>query len=251
MPAEHAPWRPAAGSAGRVAIVTGASRGFGAQLAGRLGQAGWAVITVSRTPRPAVAGPGSRHVIADVGSAGAAARVAEALSGRPLQLLVNNAGQGASGTTLATATRDELQAALDTNLLGALELIRACEPNLRSGRPALVINVTSRLASIQRQAEGFYGAADLGASYAYRIAKAAQNMLSSVAAAELGPVGVGVWAVHPGRLTTAMAAPDADTDPAAAAAALVQLIAERDPEDTAARFISLDARENAGRDLPW
>ncbi len=104
------------------------------------------------------------------------------------------------------------------------------------------MNITSRLASIQRQADGHYGADNLGASYACRIAKAAQNMLSSVVAAELGPSGVGVWAVHPGRMTT---------DPGSAAAELVRLVEERRPEDTMVRFISLDARENAGRDLPW
>ena len=75
-------------------------------------------------------------------------------------------------------------------------------------------------------------------------------MLSSVVAAELGPRGVGVWAVHPGRMTPEMA-PDADTDPGSAAAELVRLVEERRPEDTMVRFISLDARENAGRDLPW
>ncbi len=91
MPAEPAPGRHAR-APGRVAVVTGASRGFGAELARRLGLAGWTVITVSRTPRCAAAGPGSRHVIADAGSADATGAVVEALCGRPLQLLVNNAG---------------------------------------------------------------------------------------------------------------------------------------------------------------
>jgi NAD(P)-dependent dehydrogenase (short-subunit alcohol dehydrogenase family) len=96
-------------------------------------------------------------------------------------------------------------------------------PFLRRGRPSVVINITSRWGSIARTASG-----EGGGIYSYQIAKAAQNMLTVCLDQELAQDGIRVFAVHPGRLKTAVAAKDADVEPHTAALRLADWVASVD-----------------------
>ena len=221
--------------------MTGASRGFGLEVARALAAAGWDVVTLSRSRSPALDRvPFVTQVLGDVASADLTGLVAT-VADRPIELLVNNAGVGGTGTNLASLSSDELERCFSVNVWGPASVSGALLPNLRLGAHPLVVNVTSRLASLNRQASGEYR--HLSSSYAYRITKAAQNMLTVCMAAELGP-SVRVWAVHPGRLRTAMAVADADGDPAEAAQRLVTLV-QTDTE-TQLAYIALDEGL-----LPW
>ena len=105
---------------------------------------------------------------------------------------------------------------------------------------------------LTRQAADDYHQAVRQTSYAYRITKAAQNMLTIALAQELAVDAIAVWALHPGTLMTRLGTERADTPPEVAAAALVERVTRRDPTDMRPRFISLDEREtDAGDDLPW
>lgn len=104
------------------------------------------------------------------------------------------------------------------------------------------MNISSRLASMQRQANGDYR--HQGSSYGYRIAKAAQNMVSIAMSQELEADSVRVRAEHPGRLQTGLAPKDATMDPAIAAERLVTHVEWGDPR--ALRYVSLEEGE-----LPW
>ena len=79
-----------------------------------------------------------------------------------------------------------------------------------------------RLDPVTRWASGVF--AGRSVSYSYRIAKASQNMLTVSLAAELGPRGFIVCAVHPGRLKTQSGSSDADTEPDIAARRLAEWI---------------------------
>ncbi len=81
------------------------------------------------------------------------------------------------------------------------------------------MNVSSRWGSITRTVSG-----KGGGIYFYQIAKSAQNMLTACLNQELKPRGIMVFAVHPGKLQTEAAAPDADTDPGKAAIALADWV---------------------------
>jgi NAD(P)-dependent dehydrogenase (short-subunit alcohol dehydrogenase family) len=88
-------------------------------------------------------------------------------------------------------------AAVDVNAVGPLRMVQGVLPNLLAAAPApLVINVSSRLGSLAGQAAGDF--AGLDSRYAYRMSKAAQNMLTVAAAQELAG-WVRCWAVHPGQ----------------------------------------------------
>ena len=124
---------------------------------------------------------------------------------------------------------------------GALRIIRACLPALQRSEAPTIAIISSRLGSISAQARGDFQRLDT--SYAYRLSKAAQNMLVASLAQEFGST-VRCWAVHPGTLSTARGRPGADKSPDDAAQ---QLRAELDsPTAESPRFLSLGAA-----DLEW
>jgi NAD(P)-dependent dehydrogenase (short-subunit alcohol dehydrogenase family) len=191
-------------------------------------------------------------VIGDVTDPATAASLASAIGDDPLDLVVNNAGLGGGSPTLATIRTEDLDTSFATNVTGPMYIVRACHPALCAAGGGLVVNVSSRLASIARQAADYYHQAERQTSYAYRITKAAQNMLTVVLAQELRDDAIAVWALHPGTLTTRLGTERADTPPEVAATALVDIVTRRDLADLRPRFISLDARERpGGDDLPW
>lgn len=119
--------------------------------------------------------------------------------------------------------------AFELNVAAPFRLVQALLPNLRRADNPLVINVSSRLASIAAQARGDY--ADLKSSYAYRVSKAAQNMLTVAIATECQG-WLRCWAVHPGALLTGMALADAAKPPEQAACELRQLVETPDERST-------------------
>jgi len=221
--------------------VTGGSRGFGLEVVLVLLDKGWDVVTIARKRSPKLDRmPHVTQIQGDIGIM-ELSELKGAVGDRPIDLLVNNAGVGGTGLQLESLAREELESAFSVNVLGPARVTGSLLPNLVRGERPLVVNISSRLASLNRQAAGEYG--HIPTSYAYRITKAAQNMLSVCMAAEFGDA-VRVWAVHPGRLRTAMAGADADGDPAAAAKHLVSLV-EQDSE-TELTYIALDEGP-----LPW
>jgi NAD(P)-dependent dehydrogenase (short-subunit alcohol dehydrogenase family) len=229
------------GHGGAFGVVTGASRGFGQELARTLAVNGWDVATVSRRRSSQLDEVASiTQIQGDITSMDLAELI-RVVGNRPVDLLVNNAGVGGTGMQLASLTSEELERAFSVNVLGPARVAGALLPHLMRSEHPLVINVSSRLASLCRQASGTYQ--DVPTSYAYRITKAAQNMLTLCMATEFGPT-LSVWAVHPGRLRTAMGLADAEGDPAEAAQRLVALIQE--DTETHMAYIALDEGP-----LPW
>jgi NAD(P)-dependent dehydrogenase (short-subunit alcohol dehydrogenase family) len=242
--------QPADGVAFGSALVTGAGRGYGLELSRRLASQGAQVFGVLRDPDTAAAfavatrGRGTL-VVADVAEDAAVGAIGSALAahGRPLDLLVNNAGLTASGSRVEDVRLADLDRLLQVHLHGALRCTQAALPWLRRSPHGTVVNVTSRLGSIARVAAGAYD--HLGISYAMRISKAAQNMLTACLHRELRAEGIAVYAVHPGRLRTRMGSADADVEAGEAAARLLDWLAR-------VRGTALVAYAEPDRDeLPW
>jgi len=226
----------------KLAVVTGANRGLGLSLVNEFSASGWRVIAIARTPQPPNAGTPQDVVTVrhDVRS-GTAAELLEVLNGRPVDLLINNAGQGAPHGDLGSIPPDGILNALDVNVAGPLRLVQFLLPNLLAAPDAIIINMTSRLGSIAAQANGDFS--DLSTSYAYKISKAAQNMLTVALAQDLQG-RVRCWAVHPGKLATGMGQADASKDPGTAARQLRELVDSG--SRVSPRFCSLGEQ-----DLSW
>lgn len=190
-------------SAGRTALVTGASRGLGRALAGWLAGAGYALVIDARdgaalqaartalhaaaAGAPVVAIPGD---VTDPARRAALRAAAEALGG--LDLLVNNAGTlGASPRpALADYPLAELRDAFEVNVVAPVALSQALLPSLRR-RGGAILNITSDAATGAYAGWGGYGAV-----------KAALEQVSNVLAAEENAVRV--WWADPGDLRTRM-----------------------------------------------
>lgn len=229
----------------RTAVVTGSAGGFGHAVVTDLLDNGWDVVALVR---PGGSVLPAELVVRCVGVVAVDLRhdpspqLGALIGDRPVDLLVNAAAGGTPVRDLSVEP-DEVLAVLDVNTVGPLRVVRTLAPNLLAAPDPLVLNVSSRLGSIADQAAGRYRR--LRTSYAYRVSKAALNMLTVCLAAELD--GVRVWSVHPGTLTTSMGRPDATTPPAEAAARLRSLAASSDRRSP--RFVTLDAPD--GTDLPW
>lgn len=220
-------------------VVTGAAGGIGAALAREASARGHRVLALVRRPMAhpgRLHAPGIRVSVTDVTRDEAVDALPEILAEAGISrigLLVNAAGIVRYGTTLATTSAETVVESLNVHCLGALRVTRACLPALlRAPRPA-VLNLASRHGSLALAAAG--GVPGVEVSYAYRIAKAAQNMLTACLHQELAP-RVRVLAVHPGRVATAIAPADADRSPAEAAKDLLDLAANA-PLEWSGRFI--------------
>ena len=205
-------------------LVTGASRGFGRELAGVFLGRGWTVVPLVRTPQAMAAWAGADRcfpLCADVGMADAEDAIGRALEAHAsaLDLLVNNAGHIHKLRWLPETVAEHMEELFRVHCVGAFRCTRAALPFLRRAEKPMVVNVTSRFGSIARSAAG-----EFRGIYSYSIAKCAQNMLTACLDQELRREGIRVFAVHPGRLKTSAAAVDADTEPRVAAVKLAEWV---------------------------
>lgn len=196
----------------RIALVTGANKGIGLEIARQLAQNGIFVIIGARDPERARAAVGdlasqglaARFVEIDVTDAASIAAAAETIRAEhgQLDILVNNAGivDAADGPP-SGASSEAVRRLLDTNFIGALTVTRAMLPLLRRSPAARIVNLSSSLGSLSVNGDPsspYYSARLIG----YNASKAALNMLTVQLAAELRDTAIVVNSVSPGYVRT-------------------------------------------------
>ena len=227
----------------RTVLVTGANRGLGLEFARQYRAAGWKVIATARQPGEAAElkalGEGVRIVPLDVTKAESVAALSEALGKEPIDLLINNAGQGVGldGGSLAGLDVGQFERVLQVNTLGPVRVTQALLPNLRAGKGKMVVGISSGLGSIAENREGgFYG---------YRESKAALDMFMRSLAAELKPEGFICVSLIPGWVKTDMGGPNAPLTPEESVAGMRKVLDGLKPENTG-QFWSYK-----GTQVPW
>jgi 3-oxoacyl-[acyl-carrier protein] reductase len=216
---------------GKVALVTGGSRGIGRAIALELGRAGADVVVGYRTGRDeaeAVASEvGGRAVEADVSDAGSAKALVEAAG--ELDVLVNNAGLTRDGL-LVRMSDEDWRSVIDTNLSSVFYTCRAAARGMMRKRAGAIVNISSIV--------GVHG--NLGQTN-YAASKAGIIGFTKSLARELGSRNVRANVVAPGYVTTQLTdvLPDQAKETMLTATPMGRL---GDPEDVAGsvRFLCSD-----------
>jgi NAD(P)-dependent dehydrogenase (short-subunit alcohol dehydrogenase family) len=180
----------------RVWMITGASRGMGAEITAAALARGDAVVATARKSNAITdalgSQPGLLAVVLDVTNESAALQAVKLAIGHfgRIDVLVNNAGYGLAGAVEETSA-EEVRSIFDTNVMGLLNVTRAVLPHMRSQRSGHVINMSS------------LGGYRVGAGFGvYGSTKFAVEGLSEALHAELSPLGIHVTVAEPGYFRT-------------------------------------------------
>ncbi len=214
------------------ALVTGANKGIGLEIARGLGRLGYRVWVGSRDPgrgESAVAtlrseGLDARALRIDVADDASVAAAAATLAGETdrLNALVNNAGISAGWGPPSGDTVASVRALYEVNVFGTIRATHAFLPLLRASASPRIVMISSSLGSLA-------WASDFGAPMAhvnllgYNSSKSALNAVTVAFAKELGPLGFRVNAGCPGYTATDLNGRQGSRTPAQGAAIGVRL----------------------------
>lgn len=221
--------------AGRVALVTGASRGIGAAIAATLAAAGARVIGTATSPAGSQAistalGASGRGAVLDVTDAASVEQLLAELEERAEQpdILINNAGV-TRDNLLVRMKPEEWDQVLLTDLTSVFRLSRGCVRHMMKQRFGRIVSITSVVGSMGNAGQTNYAAA-----------KAGVIGFTKSLAREVASRGITVNAVAPGFIDTDMTRVLAE-DQRAALAAGIPLARLGEPEDIAQAVLYLVA----------
>jgi len=220
-------------------LVTGANRGLGLELAKQLSAQGRSVLGTARSLDEAGdLRPHAEQVLQlDQTDPESVARLRDALEGRPVDVLVNNAALAPREAGVAEVDCRAMLEEFDANAVGPFRVAQALLPNLRQGGRKTVVNISSALGSLARAEEKLY--------YGYRASKAALNMLTLMMSKELKPDGVCCVVLHPGHVDTRMGGDEAPVSPKESVEGMLQIVDGLDIAQTGMFY------EYRGNMLPW
>lgn len=231
-----------------VALVTGANKGIGLEVARQLGEMGWLVLVCARDPQRGIAATDMLKAqgiqarfeqldITDDSSIDAAALRIAADPAR-LDVLINNAGvlfegdfprpglpQDTFPSKPSVTSRAIVRSTYAANVFGAIAMTNAMLPLMRRSKAARIVNVSSKLASLSLADDFCQG--NSNERYfnllAYNSSKAALNAATLQYAIELRNTTIKVNAVDPGHCATDINGHIGDRPPSEAAKVIVRL----------------------------
>ena len=240
-----------------IALVTGANKGIGFEIARELAKSGMHVIMGARNLERGNKAVGDLKqegldvelLEIDVSKSDSIEKAVIELEKKydRLDVLVNNAGilhreEGLGSSTVLGVPAPILRETFETNFFGLVDLTQRLVPMLKKSKNGRIVNVSSILGSlnlaIEREAEG-----PSGTPFAYNASKAAVNAFTIHLAGALRQFGIRVNSAHPGWVKTDMGTDAAALSIEEGAKTIVDL-ALNDKESNS-RFIHL------GEELPW
>ena len=216
------------------AVVTGANRGIGLELVRQLLARGDTVEACVRDPDSAedlhaLTSPQLAIHRVDVTDPASVTALATALGEGSIDVLLNVGGvYGGPAQSLAQMAEDlalfDVFSTYDVNATGPLRMSLALLPHLRRGTGKRIAHITSGMGSIADNTSGGY--------YAYRMSKAALNMMSKSLAVDLRDEGILSFVINPGWVQTRMGGGNAPTPVSDSAAGILARVDHATPDDS-------------------
>lgn len=190
-------------------LITGANRGLGFEFTKQYAALGWNVIATARKPDEAFElnkladeRPNVQVVAVDVTNIASVDALAQALAGKPIDLLVNNAGYFGDPMKVQLGSIDysTWDQFYRVNALGPVKMTEALLPNLLAGKLKKVIAVTSRAGQFEYVTNR--AAPKMPGHYFYSGSKAALNLMFAQLANDTRASGLTIAVVSPGQVDT-------------------------------------------------
>ena len=228
----------------KTVLITGANRGIGLELAKQyLDLKEFQVVATCRTPEAAaelarLAESSRLEVVSlDVNSDASVAALREQLRGRPVDVVINNAGiSGGDQQSVESMDYEAWLQVFATNTQAPFRILSALREDLCAASEPRAITLSSQMGSLAGEGTG---------TFAYRSSKAAVNKVMQVLALEWAGDGIIVCPVHPGWVRTDMGGPHADISVEESASGIIRLVSSLKMEHSG-RFWAWD-----GSELPW
>jgi len=221
-------------------LITGANRGIGLEFVRQFAEIGCKIIACCRNSSSTDAVQALDVAVEieqlDVASSNSIESLGDRLSGRAIDLVINNAAVRGHIGGLTDIDPDDFLATMKVNVLAPLLLTRALMPALGLGRGRTVAMISSRAGSIT---EGH----DDDGDYAYRCSKSALNMATAKLAYEFRALTF--VSLHPGWVKTDMGGPYAELPVSKSVAGMIRVLSTLSPLDSGA-FLA-----NDGSTIAW
>lgn len=216
-------------------LITGANRGIGLEFARQYAADGWDVIATARRPGDAdeLKRPGVQVEELDAADPASIAALERRLEGRPIDVMIANAGVGGP----RDLDPEGWAQTLATNSIGPTLLAASLRANVAASSERKMVAITSRMGSIADNGSGGY--------VIYRSSKAALNAAWRSLSIDWRDDGITLAMLHPGWVQTDMGGPSAQIDTRTSVAGMRQLIAGLTPERSGS-FLTYE-----GQEVPW
>ncbi|MEI5908430.1 SDR family NAD(P)-dependent oxidoreductase [Bacillus spongiae] len=222
-------------------LITGGNRGLGLELVREFNKNGHTVFPVVRSKESLVFLTEEftvrcHPILADLSKDESIEEINFQISAyvNCIDLVINNAGIPGKTYEIEKIDTKELMDLYNIHCLGVVRTVQATITYLRKATNPHIINLSSRLGSLSKVSSGQFEKGKF--SYSYRIAKAAQNMLTLCLDQELRDIPISVTAIHPGKLQTSSGAYDADMSPEDAAIRIYNWLL-KSKQDISGKFI--------------
>lgn len=230
----------------KTVLITGANRGIGLEHTKAFVSRGIRVFAAARSPEDAddlnalAAGHAGKITVLryDAADPESPALLKAILGDTPIDLLLANAGaMGGSNQSFGSVDIDDVLQLVRVNALAPLQLAEALAENVARSSRKLIAFQSSKMGSIDDNTSGGY--------YAYRISKAALNMVAKGISSDLSSRGVIAVALHPGWVKTRMGGAGAPVAVQQCVAGQQRLFDKLTMADSG-HFFNYD-----GTELPW